>query len=359
MFIVNGEILSKTKTPDVYKWYKERIDEIMSSPDDIYRFSGYRSPHYETDDSGRKRLTRQYKAVPSTSTIEGLNNETQTWTYVQSANAVKTEGGISVVEKKRPIIIGNSTIFDKRHDVEIIFFLLNISRSFRRGSIVRIDERSENIEEAKLNAVSAKAQYLLYSDESPIHQDVFGSDKAIRQLALSWGVVDALKLHLDEVRNKLWDRILKFQKTKDRSKFGFKPFIEQVNNVKDSAKRANILSAINEGILLYEDTKWSMVSNNVTTSVCSVPPEMIGEKEEVVVGYLLDNPEYLILIDGELQKKAEEKKAPKANVQKKAFNRVDGINQAHDELGWPKAELYKMKNSKIEEIVNENIRKQD
>ncbi len=356
MFIVNGEILSKTKSPKpLYDWYKSRIDEVLKDEVKSFIFSSQRHPYYETDDSGRKRLTRQYKSIPASATF--WNNEldeNQTWIYAPSANSISITDGTATVKTKRPIIIGNSTLMDRDDDREIIFFLLNVSNAYRNGKVVRVDPRSENMEEAKKNALSAKAQYLVYAEDSPIHPSVFGSEKALRQIALSWGVVNALDLHVDEVRNKLWESILKAEKTRDHSKKGFEPFINEVNRQKDSAKRANIITAINKGYLVYGDDGWTLEVEGTKSNICSVPPQMVGEKEDVVIEYILENPEYLALIASAV-KKDEEKKAETKKPASAPFDRTKGIEEAI-KLGWSKGNVYTMKNEKIQKIVNDQIK---
>ena len=359
MFVVNGEILSKVKSPKpLYDWYQKKLNEVLNEDVNNFIFSCQKHPYYETDDSGRKRITRQYQSVPSSSTFWNEEmGESQSWVYAPSANAINTSDGVAVVKNKRPIIIGNSTLMDKKDDKEIIFFLLNISNNYRTGKIVRIDPRSENEEEAKKNALSAKAQYLIYAEDSPIHPDVFGTEKALRQLALSWGVVNALDMHIDEVRNKLWDSILKAEKTRDHAKRGFTPFINEVNKQKDSAKRANIITAINDGYLVYGDDGWTLEVEGTKSNICSVPPQMVGEKEDVVIEYILENPEYLALIASAV-KKSEEKKENDKEPVNKPFDRTQGIKDAI-ELGWEKTDVYKMKNEKIKEIVNGQIKPAD
>lgn len=359
MFIVNGEILSKTKTPELYKWYDEKISTIKSLEKDTFIFSAHKRPHYETDDSGRKRLIRQFKALPSSSTIWNEEmKEHQTWIFAPSVNSITNLDGISVVKNKRPIVIGGTTLFSKKHDIDIIFFLRYISEGVKNGKAFEVDIENDNIEEAKKNKMAAKAQYLLYDDDSPIHPNNFGSEKAIRDLGIAWGVVDAMKIHVDEVRNKLWEKILKAEKTRDFSRRGFSAFIDKVNDTKEAAKRALILRAINLGVLTYEDGSWSLQAENTTTNICSVSPQMEGEKEEVVIGYILENIHYLSLVEKSVETASEkQKEKPKqAKTDTVSFDRIKAIDQCIEELGWKKGDLWKKKNEEIENILKNQIK---
>lgn len=352
MFVVNGKMLSKKEQPELFAWYQEKLDEIRKLPGDYVVFTSSRIASYEVDDHGRKRKIKRYKAVPPSSTI--LNekfSESQTWNYVASANSVRNENGMLSIINQYPFAIGSRYNLHKKNDIEIIFFLLYISEAVKNKHIFLVDKHKDNIEKAEKSKVAAEAQYLLYHETSPIAPETVGSEDPLRQIAMSFGVLGVADKHLSEVRNNLWDKIMEKENGRDKGVFGFEGFIKAVSKVKDSAKRAVILTAVEMGFLYYEDLKWHLQIKGVETrELCNVPPNDEGEKKEHLIAYVLKNPEYFDLIKSAVN----EPEKSKIREDTEKMGREQLIGEAA-RLGWERKDLYKKKTKELEEIVTNVI----
>ena len=348
MFVVNGKMLSKKEQPELFAWYQKKLDEIRKYPSDYYIFSSSKTSQYEVDDHGRKRKIKRYKAIPPSSTIFNDEfSESQTWNYVVSANSVRNENGMLSIVNQHPFAIGARYNLHKENDIEIVFFLVYISEAVKNKHIFIIDKHRDNIEQAERSKIAAEAQFLLYHDTSPISPESVGSEDAIRQIAMSFGVLGVIDKHLAEVRNSLWDRIMDKEKTRDKGLFGFEGFLNAVSKIKDSAKRAVILTAVELGFLYYEDLKWHLQIKGVETrELCNVPPNDEGEKKEYLIDYVLKNIEYFNLISTAVR----EPEKSKIRDDTDKLEREQLIDEAA-RLGWERTVLYKKKTKELEEIV--------
>jgi hypothetical protein len=352
MFIVNGEILSRKQTPDLFKWYEKQVKEINESVDgDYVVFSAFKKPRFETDDSGRRKRVQRYKSVPPISTINIEEFGNLTWIYVPGTNSVKNENGMMVPLNPKPFYIGNDQSYHKVNDKDIIFFLMKISEATKNGKIFHVDRKRNSILEANASAIAAEAQYLLYHNSSPISPENTGNEDSIRDIAISFGVSNVDDLHIAEVRNELWKLILLKEKTRDKSTYGYMGFIEAANKIKDSSKRAVIFSSIEKNMLKFNESerKWYLsIDGAFDKFLCAVPANKFKYSKEVLIEYILNNPEFLDLL--------------KSSMDKKKVKRVSAGNLERSELidecarnGWDRNKLYKMKDEKLKQIIDNNI----
>ena len=352
MFVVNGKMLSLKEQPELFKWYEKLANKIKDYENEHFVFSSTKIATYEEDDHGRKRKIKKFKSIPASSTIYNKEfNESQTWNYVTSANSVRNENGMLTIVNQKPFAIGPRYLLHKENDVEIIFFLLHISEAVKNKHIFEIDKRKESKEKAAKSRIAAEAQYLLYHESSPVSPEVTGSEEAIRQIAMSFGILGVVDKHLDEVRNDLWDKVLGKEKTRDKGAFGFDGLIKAVNKIKDSAKRAVILTAVEHGFLYYENFQWFIqIKGSATRELCNVPANDEKQKNEYLIDYVLGNPEYFDLIKAAVSKP--EKMKVKEDTGK--LEREELIEEAA-RLGWDKQSLYKKKSVELQEIVKNTI----
>lgn len=355
MFIVNEEILSKKNTPELYSWYEKQVKEIQDAAIGNYVvFSSFKKPHWETDENGRRRKIERYKSIPPTSTIDVPNIGTVTWTYIPGTNSVKYENGAAVPVNLKPFYIGQDHVYHKVNDRDIIFFLLKCSEALKNKKLFHVDYRKNSIEEAEASALASEAQMVVFHADSPISVELSGSEDALRQIAISFGVTGVDSLHIAEVRNELWKIIQYRENTKDKGVFGYKGVIDAAGKVKNAGKRAVILTGIEKGILRYEDLKWYLhVKGSFDKPICSVQANDVINAKEVVIKYVLENTEYLDLIT-EAIKSPEEKLVKEEPLEEKPerSDLIDGCMR----LGWKKGDLYKMKSAKLQEIIANEIK---
>lgn len=351
MFIVNGKILSEKEQPELFKWYREKCNLIQDTKKMHYMFNSQMKPTFEEDDHGRKRKIKRLKSVPSTSTIYNDKfMESQTWQYVPSANSIRNDNGMLSVVNPRPFVIGNSMNYHKVDDIDIIFFLLYISEALKHKHIFEYDKDRDNKQRAEKSEIAAEAQYLIFHRLSPASPENTGSEDALRQIAMSFGIVGVKDMDLPEIRNKLWDEVMKNDRL-NKKDFGFDGLIKAVNKVKDSAKRAIVQTAIELGFLYYSEYKWYLdIKGSKTTSLCNVPVHDQKNKNEYVIEYILKNIEFLDLVRAAVQKPDENK----VNEVSDNTEREELIEQAAG-FGWDRNVLYKKKNKELIEIVKNEL----
>lgn len=352
MFIVNGKILSQKEQPKLFKWYQEKCDIIQDVKKKQYIFTAQMTPTYETDDHGRKRKLHRFKSVPSISTIHNEEfKESQTWQYVPSANSIRNDNGMLSVVNPRPFVIGTTYSLNKVNDVDIIFFLLYISEALKNKHVFELDKDKLNKEKAKKSEIAAEAQYILYHSLSPISPESTGAENAIRQIAMSFGVSGVKDKDLSEVRNDLWDIVIKNDKLGAKKDFGLEGLIKSADKIKNSSKRAYILTAIEHGMIYYEDFKWYLrIKGSTTRELCHVAAHNEKEKNEYLIDYVLSNHEFYDLISAAVRNP----NASMVNEISDEVQRGELIEMAAN-MGWDKIELRKKKNVELKEIIRHEL----
>lgn len=298
MFIVNNEILSKKNTPELWTWYNKKIKEIEKSGKTHFNFTSFKFHHYEKDEYGKKIRMRRFKLIPTTSIFDNKElAESQTWTYVPSANSIKNENGIMTVINSRPFKISENEIYSVDKDIEIIFFLVYISEALYNKRIFLIDEEAENIKKVDEAAVAAEAQYLIFSPQSPINEKTLGTDEVYRQLAIAYGIPGSSTLHLAELKNKLWNTLSSSHRTKVNSKASYQQFINDCYNSTNSEMRSTILLAVERGVVYFDKGGWWIkIRGEYDELVVRVAPNEEINKKDILVNYLVQHKEYLSIV---------------------------------------------------------------
>lgn len=298
MFIVNNQVLSKQELPELWNWYTKKINLIKEGEKKYYVFSAYKNFRYEKDEYGKKRRVRRFKTIPSISTINNNDlGETQTWTYTPSASSIRNENGFLKIINRRPFLISENQIYSAKDDFEIIFFLLYISEALKNKKIFIIDQELENIEKAKESAIASEAQYLIFSPQSAINEDILGTDDVYRQLGLAYGVKDSNNLHLAELKNKLWNNLVNLNKGKRHIRLSYEQFIKDCYNNTDSEMKSTILLAIERDVIHFKnDSWWIRIRGEYDELLCHVPTNEKSNRTDILVNYLINHREYNTII---------------------------------------------------------------
>lgn len=366
MFIVNNEILTKQNNPEIWDWYQKKLNAVKLKGKKTFTFSAFKFHRFEKADNGRKIRMRRYKTVPSSSTIENKElGESQTWTYVPSANAIRNKDGILQVLNPKPFWISEAQTYTIAEDIEIIFFLMFISEALKNKKIFLIDAEADNIKKANEAAVAAEAQYLIFSPQSPINEDKLGSDKVYRQLGIAYGVKASNELHLAELKNKLWNNLLDFNKNRNRAKVTYEQFIKDCYNQTDGEFKSSILLAVERGIIYYRDNAWWVkVRGEYDELIVRIPQNEERNKKDILVNWLFKNREYLPIINEALDSSVKriihmsdeiEKEKPKGDVELQKMERGELVSILR-QRGYSYSELKKKKNVEMIEMIEKNLR---
>lgn len=297
MFIVNNEILTKQNNPETWNWYRRKVNQIQKDKK-MYSFTGFKFHRYEKTENGKKVKMKRFKSIPTFSTIDNTElKENQTWIYVPSANSIRNENGLVRVLNPKPFMISESTNYDSEKDADIIFFLMYISEALRSKRIFLIDHEAEYIAKAEERGLAAEAQYLIFNSQSPINEETLGTDEVYRQLAIAYGVSGSRALHIAELKDKLWNNLVSLNKTRSNAKLSYKQFINDCYNSTNNEMRSTILIAIERGIIYYEKNGWYIkIRGQYDELVVRVAPNEEINKKDILINYLVQHNEYLMVV---------------------------------------------------------------
>jgi hypothetical protein len=361
MFVVNNLVLNKKNFPDpetskegpgLYSWYQKKLKEIKDSEDEWFTISSMMKTKYFKTDTGRKLKVQRFKSIPMISTFGNTDfgGESQTWAYAQSASSVKTNNGITEVVGVKQKVIGPEEKFHKIRDVELIFFLIHCSNSMRNRHIALKDEREENKTTANKNAIAAESMNLIYSDTSPISEKVTGSNNYLKQLAVSFGVVNVKNSYTTEIQNQLWNVVQNCEKDASRrGQYGFNALIKAVENMANISKRAIVLKSIDDGFLKFEEEtlQWELhVAGMDPQELIHVDPAELHRSRDVITDYIISKANYLDILTGATKSPLDHVVGEKYD---RSSSREEMINIAKD-LGWKQAHIKKQ--DELVEIAN-------
>jgi len=355
MFIVNGEILHKKTHEKEWEWMQKKFEEIRNSGKKTYTFSAFRKRAMFLREDGRMIPQQQRTRLVS---VTGFTNEPtdlyQTWVYATSMNALESDGSDGYKVKRGTMRLEFDTTFSVEKDIELIFFFLHISGNRHVKFVDHDANRKKRISET---ALEVKASNLIYNDESPIHPTQAGTEDKIRNVALAWGVKDALKQDILYVMDELWTKVKSSEKNRRLTKKGYKEFIDDVRQYSDVEQRSLIVTAINKGYLIYKNFVWLLkTSGGSETILCGVPRADEKNKEEYVIQYVLGSPIVFTAVETALKEPiVEEIEKEKPDVEPKRLKRYELLSEAK-KLGWT-GKLYKeistMNREELQELVDE------
>lgn len=355
MFIVNGEILHEKTHEKEWEWMQEKFKEIRESGKKTYTFSAFRKRAMYLREDGRvipqQERTRLVSVTGFTEKPTGLH---QTWVYAPGMNALESDGSDGYKVKRGTMRLSFDTIFSVEKDIELIFFFLHISGN---RNVRYVDHEADRKERITETALQVKASNLIYNDESPIHPTQTGRENEMRNVALAWGVRDALKQDILYVMDDLWNKVRTSEENKRITKRGYKEFIEDARQYSNIEQRSTIIKAINQGYLVYRNYVWVLKSaGGSETILCGVPRTDEKNKDEYVVQYVLGSPLVFEAVETALEEPIpEEPKKVKPEVEKEQLKRHELLTEAK-KLGW-KGSLYreisKMSREELQELVDE------
>lgn len=352
MFIVNGEPLHETTHPTEFKWMNKKIAELRAQKKKEYSFSAFNKRTKVLREDGRwipqKNKKRIVTMIGSTEEATGVH---QTWAYASGMGALKDDGSNRYKLKRLTRAMDHDTRFSIEKDYELIFFFEYLSNN---RHIKKIDHELNNRLDAEKIALRSKAESLIYSTDSPIHPENVNSDKALKNIALSWGIGNALSMDVYLLMRELWNKVQSSQAQINHTGRGFKQFIEDVSKYGNSDKRATVTLAIKEGVLHYDSRLWKLISDGEEQFLCGVPTQDEAHKEQYIMDYVLNHDRVYLAVESLLEKPIRE-----INKKDTVVERGLMLKKAKEELGWS-GEHYrtvsKMKMPELEKLIADGRR---
>jgi len=226
MFIINGEPLHETTHPKEFQWMQDKFKEIRESGKKNYHFAAFhKRAMYLRDDNRMVAQKERVRRVSVTGFTEEPTGMRQTWSYVTGYNSLRNDGGdrYRVIRGTMPMEF--DTIFDVDKDIELIFFFLYLSQNRK---IRHVDHEANRRKEVKDTALQVKASSLIFNEDSPIHPYSSGNLNNMQNVALSWGVINALDLNEYDLMHELWNKVVVSEEQKNHTKRGYKEFVDEV-----------------------------------------------------------------------------------------------------------------------------------
>lgn len=287
MFVLNGEKLTKDSFPEAYKWMEEKKNELRAFSkernDDDFKFSTNKVTILKTDKGPQKAKQRTSVPVVTNFYNEELNQH-QTWTYVSHASAIRsTSSGIEIdPQATTGIVIDGSISYNVNSDIDLIFFFKYCSQLVKKGRIVFVDKTKSDREKAERQMEMSKAMSLIFDLDSPISTEVTGGAGVLKNIAIAWGVAITDSMDIATIKNDLWTRVQNAEKTRDRSKRGYKEFILEAKRHGNVEMRADVEIGINKGVIVFDSPMWMLNAHNeenIPISYCN--HEEINGTEEI------------------------------------------------------------------------------
>lgn len=282
MLYRNKELVTKKTDPDIF----EEIEKIALSGKE-YRFQSRLKIGWSKNKEGKLiKNPPRLDNVPKETTITAEDGTTETWRWVQYGSEVENVNGAVKFKGSRNIIFSEEMIYGPK-DAELIWFLLNKSLKVKKGGVFLVDAEKDEIAKTEKRTLEAEVYGLIYSKQSPLSVGVAGDDVAMKKMAASFGVVGVDKKPFYQLQNELWDRIQKAESTKRKTGKGYKEFLSELNQEKTADKKANILLAIDRGVLVYKNLVWSLVmKGGAEQPIYAIPIDEDKKANEVLISFL-------------------------------------------------------------------------
>lgn len=352
MFIINGEPLQKSTHPDEYEWMLSKFKEIKDTGKKEFIFSAFRKRSMVKSEDGRmiaqKERMRLVSLVGNSTEPNGVS---QTWSYAPGMGSLRAEGdGYRLVRQTMALEYTTRFQVKNENDLELIFFFKYLSNN---KNIKEIDYKKKSQQEAEATTLRVRAENLIYSPDSPIHPDNIGSEMPMRNLALAWGINNALELDIYSVMKSLWGSILNGESKHGQYKRGFEKFIQEVNKYGDSDRRSVIMMGIKRNVLIYEGNIWKIITKGGSEQfLCGVPAQDEAHKDEYVIKYILENKTIYDLLElsiNEPHVPIPVKTEPKMDY--RSLKRYELLKLAKEDLGWSGKHYKDIASMKFPELV--------
>lgn len=352
MFLVNGEILSKKEHPEEYGWMQRKLTEIRKEGKKTLVFKAFSKSTMQTDESGKKRKSPRARVISAETTFPFSPTDSdddavfQTWSYFPHQNALKNDAGVrSLRNKGMRLYQSNVYSLDRKDDIEQVFYLRYISQN---RFVTEVDDERDNRIKAEKIMNETEAKNLVYSNKSPIHPDVIGTEDAVRNIASTWGIAGIDGLSFSEIQNQLWDRIELSQYRYGQTKRGYKEFVEEALKMGDGSKRTTVILGIQKGVLKCEDDFWYLTTKGGAKQPLKAVLGGKHQQDEEIMRFLLNDDIAFEMVELAVQN------GDNTVITEALKDRTiqDLRKQAIGELGYPPIVINKKSKKDVQDIID-------
>lgn len=333
MFLINGEPMHEKTHTEEFKWMQEKYKELRSKNKKTWNYSAFnKRAKFLCDDGSTITHKDRRRIVSMVGSTDEATSAYQNWAYFTGMAALISDGANGYKLKRSTMALDFDTVFDIDRDIELIFFFEYLSKNHK---VKRVDREAIARENAEKTALRAKAESLVYSNDSPIHPSTVGSEDPLKNIAFAWGVTNALTLDVYSVMNELWRNVQASNSNYRSTKKGYAEFIDEVKKYGSTTKRSIITQAIQKGILSYDSNLWKMYTEGgIEQFLCAVPVNEEARRDEHVMNYIL-NHEPIYEAVKSIVKNPVKIKIPEERVKSKnGPRRFELLKIAKAELGW-------------------------
>lgn len=346
MFAINKELLSKRNHPEEYAWMESKIKEIREEGKKYYMFRAYKNPTHVQDDRGRHIKVPRRRLVPREVSFQNdeMGGVHQTWYFGQTMASFKNVHGLIELTFKS-LLLNENEVFSTEKDMETIFFLRYLSKN---PYVSEYDPEKLNRLKAEQEGLEIEARSIIFSKQSILHPEKIGSEEPLRSLASIWGMGDISDMGIHTVMTGLWDRVQHSQKNYHNSKRGYAEFVREALKIGDGDKRSTIILGIERGTLVCRDNIWFVLTKGGTEQILCAVTGPSSSRDEELIKYLTGNDRAYEIVELAVNNGDNSLVTERGSK----MSRADLMDKCNVELLWPKAELVKMKNVEIQELLD-------
>lgn len=263
----------------VQAFYRQHKDRIQSLQDYVVIKKYESESKFKYDDSGRP-LRPTAQTVPFKAMFNGERGQ-ETWNYGETRKKAKND---TYSYQPSHLIVTDETPLDPSKDIEKIFILTVVGNVGASGCFVFDPVTDAEIKARKIGGDELDVKFLIYKDPD------FTTEQLIL-VAKAWGILEADKLNIAILRNKLFDLVSSNEKRKESTGRGYSNFITDVRNVRNESRRETVENkaviniAVAKKVVLYDDktSQWRYASNG--DYICQVPRDKVERKNELLLEY--------------------------------------------------------------------------
>lgn len=281
MLIVNEQPLGQMQADSPQrKYYEEKKKEIAKLKGLLvvraFREDSTAAIYY---DDKKMRLQAVPRSLPCKWVVRS-DRGTEVWRY---ADAAMPQGNNKFRYEPTAFLVTGQIELSPTDDIEKIFYVLYIMGDRGLGSCGLYVFDPVKVAQKKIATYAG--------DELDVRYQIFRNhgipEESMRQIALAWNMTDAYNLHIDILKEQLFERVLAAHKRNPQDNQAFKRFLQDCKLGEVTEVKAIVNKAVAEGKIFNFDRntrRWLYQNGDY---ICQVPPEKLEDKNNSLVEYYL------------------------------------------------------------------------
>lgn len=277
MLYVNDEPLDiRNKDDERVQFYLNELAIIRQKKDYVVIQRIKTESKLMKDDKGRL-LREPFTTIPCKWVVNSVRG-TEEWRWAETRRTRNTKGGNVFAYDPNHFILNDEMHLNPEGDGEKIFYLTRIAKVESCGCRVFDPVAEAQNRNAMSGGDELDARYMLFRNP-----DV--TEEKIRTVALAWGIDNADTVHIDILKDRLWEAVKIGEVRVNDGARGFRNFVKDFQNDDKTEMRATIQKSIQQGIIEYNALQKGWFYKNSGELIARVPDERIQRKFEILVEY--------------------------------------------------------------------------